>query len=74
MKRCKIEITVIIPDRTPMAEAVAKIEDTDQLAGFELDALDVLWQDEDEPDEDELEAARLERLGYEQDMRAALRL
>lgn len=74
MKRCKIEITVIIPDRTPVADAVEEIENTDKIGGYDVDAVEVVWQDEDEPDDDELAAAYEERRGYEADITAAMRL
>ena len=71
MKRLKFEATVIIPDKTPVAEAVETLENTGQIAGLEVDAFDVIWQDEDEPDDDDLAAAEYERRAYEQDMAAA---
>ena len=74
MKRIKVEITVIVPDKLPVAEAVEALENTDQIAGFDVDALDVIWQDEDEPDDDDLSSDEYERRAYEQDMLAAARL
>ena len=73
MKRIKFEGVLIIPNSMPIAEACETMENTNEITGFAVDSIEIIWL-EDELDDEELEAAYLERRDYEADMMAALRM